>query len=118
MHGVDVPLVGDFHFNGHTLLREFPETADVLAKYDTLEIEVEMRCPDPEKPEPGNCGAWDYIAWLAVRDENGKNHAGAVMIFRMASTEEAEKLAKQEPNAREKQRIPEVWPWQRVWFEE
>ena len=53
-----------------------------------------------------------------ARDENGKNHAGAVMIFRMASTEEAEKLAKQEPNAREKQRIPEVWPWQRVWFEE
>ena len=32
-HGVDVPLVGDFHYNGHTLLREFPETADALAKY-------------------------------------------------------------------------------------
>ena len=32
-HGVDVPIVGDFHFNGHTLLREFPETADALAKF-------------------------------------------------------------------------------------
>lgn len=53
-----------------------------------------------------------------ARDENGKNHAGAVMIFRMPSTAEAETLAKQEPNARERQRIPEVWPWQRVWFEE
>jgi (E)-4-hydroxy-3-methylbut-2-enyl-diphosphate synthase len=32
-HGADVPLVGDFHYNGHTLLREFPDCADALAKY-------------------------------------------------------------------------------------
>jgi len=32
-HGVDVPLVGDFHYNGHTLLREFPDCADALDKY-------------------------------------------------------------------------------------
>ena len=31
--GLEVPLVGDFHFNGHILLREFPETAAALAKY-------------------------------------------------------------------------------------
>ncbi len=31
--GVEVPLVGDFHYNGHTLLRDFPETARLLAKY-------------------------------------------------------------------------------------
>ena len=31
--GLDVPLVGDFHFNGHVLLREFPETAAALDKY-------------------------------------------------------------------------------------
>jgi (E)-4-hydroxy-3-methylbut-2-enyl-diphosphate synthase len=31
--GVDVPLVGDFHFNGHQLLRAFPATAAALAKY-------------------------------------------------------------------------------------
>lgn len=31
--GLSVPLVGDFHFNGHQLLREFPKTAEVLAKY-------------------------------------------------------------------------------------
>ncbi|MCA9753456.1 MAG: flavodoxin-dependent (E)-4-hydroxy-3-methylbut-2-enyl-diphosphate synthase, partial [Gemmatimonadetes bacterium] len=30
--GVFVPLVGDFHFNGHVLLRDFPETARTLAK--------------------------------------------------------------------------------------
>ncbi len=31
--GVDVPLIGDFHFNGHKLLREHPSCAEALAKY-------------------------------------------------------------------------------------
>ena len=31
--GVTVPLVGDFHYNGHRLLSEFPECARALAKY-------------------------------------------------------------------------------------
>ncbi|HSG85766.1 MAG TPA: flavodoxin-dependent (E)-4-hydroxy-3-methylbut-2-enyl-diphosphate synthase [Candidatus Limnocylindrales bacterium] len=31
--GVEVPVVGDFHYNGHKLLAEFPETARLLAKY-------------------------------------------------------------------------------------
>jgi (E)-4-hydroxy-3-methylbut-2-enyl-diphosphate synthase len=31
--GIDVPLVGDFHYNGHTLLNEFPECAQALSKY-------------------------------------------------------------------------------------
>ena len=31
--GVGVPLIGDFHFNGHKLLREHPECAAALAKY-------------------------------------------------------------------------------------
>jgi (E)-4-hydroxy-3-methylbut-2-enyl-diphosphate synthase len=31
--GVDVPLVGDFHYNGHTLLTEFPDCAQALSKY-------------------------------------------------------------------------------------
>jgi (E)-4-hydroxy-3-methylbut-2-enyl-diphosphate synthase len=30
--GVDVPLVGDFHFNGHKLLTEIPDCASALAK--------------------------------------------------------------------------------------
>jgi (E)-4-hydroxy-3-methylbut-2-enyl-diphosphate synthase len=40
--GFRVPLVGDFHFNGHRLLREFPECAQALAKY---------------RINPGNVGA-------------------------------------------------------------
>jgi (E)-4-hydroxy-3-methylbut-2-enyl-diphosphate synthase len=31
--GVNVPLIGDFHFNGHKLLREHPACAEALAKY-------------------------------------------------------------------------------------
>jgi (E)-4-hydroxy-3-methylbut-2-enyl-diphosphate synthase len=30
---VDVPLVGDFHYNGHLLLRDYPECAQALSKY-------------------------------------------------------------------------------------
>jgi (E)-4-hydroxy-3-methylbut-2-enyl-diphosphate synthase len=31
--GIDVPLIGDFHYNGHRLLTEFPECAKALSKY-------------------------------------------------------------------------------------
>src|SRR5262245_41849987 len=31
--GVNVPLIGDFHFNGHKLLREYPACAEALHKY-------------------------------------------------------------------------------------
>ncbi|MCI0344022.1 MAG: flavodoxin-dependent (E)-4-hydroxy-3-methylbut-2-enyl-diphosphate synthase [Chloroflexi bacterium] len=40
--GVGVPVIGDFHYNGHQLLVEFPETAQLLAKY---------------RINPGNVGA-------------------------------------------------------------
>src|SRR5262245_42480490 len=30
---VDVPIIGDFHYNGHVLLRKYPECARALAKY-------------------------------------------------------------------------------------
>lgn len=31
--GIDVPLIGDFHYNGHKLLNEFPDCAKALSKY-------------------------------------------------------------------------------------
>ena len=40
--GLDIPLVGDFHYNGHILLKEFPQAARILAKY---------------RINPGNVGA-------------------------------------------------------------
>jgi (E)-4-hydroxy-3-methylbut-2-enyl-diphosphate synthase len=30
---IDVPLIGDFHFNGHRLLTDYPECAKALSKY-------------------------------------------------------------------------------------
>jgi (E)-4-hydroxy-3-methylbut-2-enyl-diphosphate synthase len=46
--GLDVPIVGDFHYNGHLLLTKYPEMAGALAKY---------------RINPGNVGA-------KRRDEN------------------------------------------------
>lgn len=31
--GIEVPLVGDFHYNGHQLLTQYPECAEALSKY-------------------------------------------------------------------------------------
>ena len=31
--GVRVPIIGDFHYNGHLLLKKYPECARALAKY-------------------------------------------------------------------------------------
>jgi (E)-4-hydroxy-3-methylbut-2-enyl-diphosphate synthase len=31
--GIDVPLIGDFHYNGHRLLTDFPDCAQSLSKY-------------------------------------------------------------------------------------
>ena len=31
--GIDVPLIGDFHYNGHTLLSQYPACAETLSKY-------------------------------------------------------------------------------------
>ncbi len=33
MMGIEVPLIGDFHYNGHTLLANEPACAEALAKY-------------------------------------------------------------------------------------
>lgn len=101
-------------------------------KKQQLFVAVYRMAPNPPKlamtPDELHHQHRDWLQDLATkgvlvgsgpaRDENNKNHAGAVMIFRMPSTAAAEKLAKEEPNAREGQRIPEVWPWHRMWFEE
>ncbi len=60
--GLDVPLVGDFHFNGHILLREFPETASALAKY---------------RINPGNVGTGkrhdeNFVTMIEVAKEHDK----------------------------------------------
>ncbi len=60
--GVDVPLVGDFHFNGHRLLEEYPDCAKALAKY---------------RINPGNVGSGEkkdeqFNAMIAMAIRHGK----------------------------------------------
>jgi (E)-4-hydroxy-3-methylbut-2-enyl-diphosphate synthase len=59
--GVDVPVIGDFHYNGHKLLVEYPEMAKALAKY---------------RINPGNVGAKRHDEHFAtivrVAVDNGK----------------------------------------------
>ncbi len=59
--GVDVPVIGDFHYNGHKLLVEYPEMAAALAKY---------------RINPGNVGAKRHDEHFAtivkVAIDNGK----------------------------------------------
>lgn len=52
----------------------------------------------------------------AAKDENGKRHAGGVVILRAKSHEDALVIAAQEPYVRAKQRGMRVIPWQRTWF--
>ncbi len=60
--GITVPLVGDFHYNGHQLLRQHPEAARLLAKY---------------RINPGNVGAGqrhdaNFASIIGVAQEYGK----------------------------------------------
>ncbi len=50
------------------VISEFAERAVELPEgaFDALWLEVDQRCPNPDLPEPGNCGAWDYLSWLFV----------------------------------------------------
>jgi len=62
-------------WKGEVLTQGFADTmamlpsASDMAGFDTLEIEVTQQCPDPDKIEIGNCGAWDYIASLTLNDD-------------------------------------------------
>ncbi len=44
-----------------------------IEDYDTLEVDVIMECPDPDKAEPSNCGAWDYLAHLWLFEGEGED---------------------------------------------
>jgi (E)-4-hydroxy-3-methylbut-2-enyl-diphosphate synthase len=59
--GCDVPIIGDFHYNGHLLLTKYPETARALAKY---------------RINPGNVGAKrrddNFRTIVQVAVDNGK----------------------------------------------
>jgi (E)-4-hydroxy-3-methylbut-2-enyl-diphosphate synthase len=85
--GCDVPLIGDFHFNGHKLLQEHPACAQALAKYrinpgnvgrgskrDTQFAEmIEIACRNDRPVRIGvNWGSLDQDLLVRMMDENSR----------------------------------------------
>nr|WP_225879198.1 flavodoxin-dependent (E)-4-hydroxy-3-methylbut-2-enyl-diphosphate synthase [Zeimonas arvi] len=83
--GVDVPLVGDFHYNGHKLLADFPECAAALSKYrinpgnvgagrkrdDNFARMIEIACRHGKPVRIGvNWGSLDQSLLARLMDEN------------------------------------------------
>jgi (E)-4-hydroxy-3-methylbut-2-enyl-diphosphate synthase len=87
--GVTVPVIGDFHYNGHQLLTRFPECARALAKYRINPgnvggkradehfraiIDVAVRCEKPVRIGV-NWGSLDQILLMELMDANARQAA-------------------------------------------
>ena len=85
--GCDVPLVGDFHFNGHKLLQAHPACAEALAKYrinpgnvgkgrrkdEQFARMIEIACEHDRPVRIGvNWGSLDQALLARMMDENAK----------------------------------------------
>src|SRR6202041_29527 len=88
--GIDVPIVGDFHYNGHLLLKKYPECARALAKYrinpgnvsigrkddDNFRTMVECAVENQKPVRIGvNWGSLDQALLTRMMDENSKKAA-------------------------------------------
>ena len=86
--GCNVPLIGDFHFNGHKLLTLYPECAEALAKYrinpgnvgrgKKRDVQyatmIEMACRYNKAVRIGvNWGSMDQELVVRMMDENSKS---------------------------------------------
>ncbi|MDO9192371.1 MAG: flavodoxin-dependent (E)-4-hydroxy-3-methylbut-2-enyl-diphosphate synthase, partial [Undibacterium sp.] len=84
---VSVPIVGDFHYNGHTLLNDYPECARVLSKYRInpgnvgkgakRDIQfaqmIELACKYDKPVRIGvNWGSLDQALLARIMDENAQ----------------------------------------------
>ena len=47
--------------------------AATMAGFDTMEFDVLMECPDRDQAEFGNCGEWDYLGHVWLRDQADEN---------------------------------------------
>ena len=87
MMGIDVPIIGDFHYNGHTLLEAHPACAEALAKYrinpgnvgfgkkkDTQFASIIEKALQYDKPVRigANWGSLDQNLASVLMDENAK----------------------------------------------
>jgi len=85
--GVSVPIIGDFHYNGHILLTKYPECARRLAKYrinpgnvnigkqhdDNFRTMIEVAKANGKAVRIGvNWGSLDQALLTRMMDENAK----------------------------------------------
>jgi (E)-4-hydroxy-3-methylbut-2-enyl-diphosphate synthase len=85
--GVRVPIIGDFHYNGHLLLKKYPECARALAKYrinpgnvnigrktdDNFRIMIEAAIEHNKPVRIGvNWGSLDQALLTRMMDENSR----------------------------------------------
>jgi (E)-4-hydroxy-3-methylbut-2-enyl-diphosphate synthase len=103
--GVTAPLVGDFHFNGHRLLTQFPDCAQALDKYrinpgnvgrgskrdEQFAVMVEAACRFGKPVRIGvNWGSLDQELLARLMDDNARRaqplDAGAVMREALVSS--------------------------------
>jgi hypothetical protein len=47
--------------------------AATMAGFDTMEFDITMECPNRDEAEMGNCGAWDYLGHVWLRDASDEN---------------------------------------------
>ena len=88
MFGCRVPIIGDFHYNGHILLRKYPECAKALAKYrinpgnvsigkktdDNFRTMIEAAIEYRKPVRIGvNWGSLDSVLLTRMMDENARN---------------------------------------------
>jgi (E)-4-hydroxy-3-methylbut-2-enyl-diphosphate synthase len=116
MMSCEVPLIGDFHYNGHTLLKQVPECASILAKYrinpgnvgfgrkrdDQFATIIELAIEHDKPVRIGvNWGSLDASLLARLMDENASSGTpqDAAVVMREAlirsaleSAEQAEQL--------------------------
>jgi (E)-4-hydroxy-3-methylbut-2-enyl-diphosphate synthase len=114
--GISVPLCGDFHYNGHKLLTQFPDCAQALSKYrinpgnmgggkrrdDNFAQMIEVACRHQKPVRIGvNWGSLDHELLARMMDGNSKvakpRNAQAVMrdalvVSAISNAQRAEEL--------------------------
>ncbi len=114
--GLETPVIGDFHYNGHLLLKKYPDCAKTLAKYrinpgnvsigrrddDNFRTMIECAIENNKPVRIGvNWGSLDQALLTRMMDENSKKPEPldardvmmeAMMVSALSSAEMAERI--------------------------
>jgi (E)-4-hydroxy-3-methylbut-2-enyl-diphosphate synthase len=114
--GLQTPVIGDFHYNGHQLLKKYPDCAKSLAKYrinpgnvsigrkddDNFRTMIECAIENDKPVRIGvNWGSLDQALLTRMMDENSKKPdpldardvmMEAMMVSALSSAEAAERI--------------------------